>query len=936
MSDGGVLLDREMKIERANARGYDELAAINGAPVTDRPGELVEDLLAAHPEGFRQAVTTANLPLRTLDIVARPVEGARGRRAGWVLSLRDVTPVEMMQESLATANAHLRKAQQIAHIGSFEFDFTTLQTAVSADLSNILTAGHDDYNKGFSLERALALLHPDDAARVLDATREAVEAGRPIEPLEVRLLRPDGAIRQIRLEAELERAADGQPIRLVGTAQDVTDHERYARRLEGLRRIDAAIREAHSLEVIIQTALHHLHAILPCQNAGLLMLDAAEQQASVLLLDAPSAAAWPRGELFTTEQWAGLRQGDQLVLAAATDMQPGLRQAVSAGAQVWLVVPLIDRDELIGMVAAGLANAPEPEQAVIAAEVANLLAVAIRQTQLDAMVFQQALHLEQMVIERTNQLRRAKEEVEAILNNSADTILLTDQEGRVLRANLRFEAMFQQPVEMVLGQFITTLIGQPAFEPALQAALRSETVEPLELTIRRADGSGLRVEIGLSALQPDGTGVVCSLRDVTRRFRAEQALRESERQYRLLAEHTADFVTLHDTFGQLVYASPSIERALGYTTAEIAAAPQDTFFHPDDFMVLYTAAWQVIQQQQPEARVEVRMRTRSGEFIWTESRVSLVRDERGEILHVMNLSRDITERKRLEEHLHRSHHELEQRVLERTAELQTSNAELRRSKAELEALLEERERIHAQLLHSEKMSALGRLVASIAHEINNPIQAVLGCISLMQMEWAGQKRAEKIERYLTVVQTETERIATIVCRMRDFYRPAQPGLEPVSVQAVVQTVLALTNKQLQHSRIEVVCEWDETLPAVEANPDELKQVFLNLILNAVDAMPDGGVLRVASTYGRLPDDDADERTAVALTFTDEGKGIPARVLPHIFEPFFTTKNSGSGLGLSISYGIVAAHGGKITVENDPPHGATFTVLLPVAQLEGEH
>lgn len=926
VSDGVVLLNRRLGIERANARGYAELAALNGAPVTNTPGKMIEHLLAAQPGGFRQVVTTVNLPVRTLEIAARPVEGA-GRGAGWLLTLRDVTPVETMQESLATANAHLRKAQHIARIGSFDFDFTTRQTIVSPDLSGILMMERDDYNSGFTFDRALAVLHPDDQARVFTAMREVIETQQPSVQLEFRLRRADGAVRYVRVEAELECSTDGQALRLTGTVQDVTDRERYARRLEGLRAIDDAIREAHTLEDIVNTALRHLRDILPCLTAGLLLLDAAEQQTSILMLGAPSAAAGPRAALFTADQWGMLRRGADLILTAPeVDALPGLRQAVPAGFGVWLIAPLIDRDELIGMLLVGLPDLPQPEQALITGEVANLLAVAIRQAQLDEMIFQQALHLEQIVIERTNELRRVKEEVEAILNNSADAIILTDQAGCVLRANPVFEMMFQQPVETALGHSIITLFDDAAvFQAALQAALRGEPVEQFELTIQHDDGSSLRVEVGLSAFQPAGAGVVCNLRDVTRRHEAEQALRASERRFRLLAENMSDFVTLHDTAGQMVYASPSIERLFGYTTAEIATVPQAEFFHPDDFPVLFDAAMQLYQARQPEARVEIRMHPRAGEYLWAESRLSLVTDEQGEVVQILNVSRDVTERRRLEEGLRQSRDELELRVAERTAELQASNEHLRRSKAELETLLHQRERMQAQLIHTEKMMALGRLVGSIAHEINNPIQAVIGCLSLVQMEQAGAQRPEKIERYLNIVQVETERIATIVRRMRDFYRPAQPGVQPVNLHEVLQTVLELSNKQLQHSHVDVAREWDESLPAVQANPDELKQVFLNLILNAVDAMPNGGVLRLASSAAQLG-----TRSAVALEFTDTGEGIPADLLPRMFEPFFTTKNSGSGLGLSISYGIIEAHGGKITVESDPDWGTTFTILLPAA------
>ncbi|MBN1873814.1 MAG: PAS domain S-box protein [Anaerolineae bacterium] len=248
---------------------------------------------------------------------------------------------------------------------------------------------------------------------------------------------------------------------------------------------------------------------------------------------------------------------------------------------------------------------------------------------------------------------------------------------------------------------------------------------------------------------------------------------------------------------------------------------------------------------------------------------------------------------------------------------------------ELKQTLREREAAQAQLIQAEKMSALGRLAASIAHEINNPLQAVLGCMMLSQEELYGQMRREKLERHLAVAVAEVKRVSDIVHRMHDFYRQARSKLQFTDVNEVLDSVITLSSKQLQHSKVQVVCDYMEELPVIESNPDHLKQVFLNMVLNAIDAMPEGGVLQIRTVIKHSPKLFPDP--IVYIVFQDTGVGMSPEVQAHLFEPFFTTKEHGSGLGLSISYGIVEAHNGKILVESQEGKGATFTVLLPLTQ-----
>jgi two-component system NtrC family sensor kinase len=245
----------------------------------------------------------------------------------------------------------------------------------------------------------------------------------------------------------------------------------------------------------------------------------------------------------------------------------------------------------------------------------------------------------------------------------------------------------------------------------------------------------------------------------------------------------------------------------------------------------------------------------------------------------------------------------------------------------------------AQLIHAEKMAALGRLTASIAHEINNPLQAVLGCLALIHDDLAdpdldeSQRRAHT-QHDLQVAEVEIKRIADIVRRLREFYQPAHEDLRATHLQSILEDLLVLVRKQLQDSGISVELVWGQ-LPELYTNPDLLKQVFLNLVLNAIDAMPGGGTLHVRTALEQATLRNSPQPTPVArVEFSDTGAGIPPKLLSRVFEPFFTTKEHGSGLGLSISYEIVASLGGEIAVTSEVGKGTTFAVLVPMREMQG--
>jgi two-component system NtrC family sensor kinase len=233
-----------------------------------------------------------------------------------------------------------------------------------------------------------------------------------------------------------------------------------------------------------------------------------------------------------------------------------------------------------------------------------------------------------------------------------------------------------------------------------------------------------------------------------------------------------------------------------------------------------------------------------------------------------------------------------------------------------------------RILQSEKLAAIGQLAAGIMHEINNPLATIGACIAALEHRLTDDVPSDRqagMREYLQIIDKEVQRCEGIVDGLLDFSRPKGKAKGPVNVSAILEDTLFLLKHHERFKKIDVHRELAEDLPSVFANGEQLIQVFMALMLNALDAMDQGGSLTVRSSHGSVHDDE------VEVSIEDTGVGIPRAELTKIFEPFYTTKppGRGTGLGLSVCYGIVAEHGGRIEADSLPGRGSVFRVYLPV-------
>ncbi|MFQ5854199.1 MAG: GAF domain-containing protein [Anaerolineae bacterium] len=257
---------------------------------------------------------------------------------------------------------------------------------------------------------------------------------------------------------------------------------------------------------------------------------------------------------------------------------------------------------------------------------------------------------------------------------------------------------------------------------------------------------------------------------------------------------------------------------------------------------------------------------------------------------------------------------------------QRLHAETQRFAEKLERRVKERthelEEVQAQLIAAERFAAAGRLAAAIAHEINNPMQSIRSGLELLARRVPDSDDVSR--QYIDILLEEQARVSGIIQQMLDFYRPPQRGRKPTVINDVIRSVLRLI--EVNRHEVHVVTQLHPELPLVRANADQLKQVFLNLALNAIEAM---------SNKGRLTITTAGSGDDVVIKVIDEGPGIAARDIGHIFEPFYTTRPDGLGIGLSVSRSLIEAHGGAISVRSREGEGATFEIRLPASEETGD-
>lgn len=359
----------------------------------------------------------------------------------------------------------------------------------------------------------------------------------------------------------------------------------------------------------------------------------------------------------------------------------------------------------------------------------------------------------------------------------------------------------------------------------------------------------------------------------------------------------------HATLSLLDYKEKDI---LNHPVQKVLSISQDkqTELLPDEMMDKYLL-------DEILASIEGFMFPKEGEPIPISLRSSTLREDSGDVSGIVLVARDLRPTKEL------------------MAEAAMAEAE-RRKRKELQQAYDELKQLQDQLIQSEKMASLGQIAAGVAHEINNPISGIMVYLHSLAMDIENDQFDRKQAlTFLTDSKHELTRCSKIIKRLLDFSRQSQPMLAPLDLGNILDETFGILDYRAKLQNIEVVRYIDPELPPIEADSDQLKQVFLNLILNAIQAMPHGGRLTIHAAQVNDKEEITKNPKLVRIDIEDTGCGIAEENIGKLFTPFFTTKEKGEGLGLglAVAYGIIKRHGGDVRVKSSKGKGTTFSIFL---------
>lgn len=468
--------------------------------------------------------------------------------------------------------------------------------------------------------------------------------------------------------------------------------------------------------------------------------------------------------------------------------------------------------------------------------------------------------------------------------NSAVTI--TDTEKKIIYVNPAHKEMFGYEPSELIGKSSAILypsqdpsgISEKIYEAIFLVGWQGERIAV------RKNGEVFQVFEKTTAIKDKNgkeIGIVSVHDDITKRKRLEQALKESEEKYRTLIETASTAVIAVNDEGIISIYNPAAENLFEYTKKEITDKNISTLIS-EEFRAIFESGFNKEKGRDIlnfiENTTEIAGIKKSGDEFPIEVSVSKCKIE-GRLVYTFIIF-DITERKNLEQ----------------------------------------------QLLQSAKLAAVGELVSGVTHEVNNPLAVVLGYSEMLLQEYDEDEELSKIIR---IIYNESERARKVIHNLLSFARQHKPDKEPCYLNDIIENTLSLADYELRKHNVTVEKNYDEKLSMINADPNQLQQVFLNLIINAQHAISefkDSGNIKISTSL--TPDSRYNQ-----ICVEDDGPGIPDKVKEKIFDPFFTTKpvGKGTGLGLSVSFGIIDKHSGEMSVESVEGKGTKFYIKIPVQE-----
>ena len=485
-------------------------------------------------------------------------------------------------------------------------------------------------------------------------------------------------------------------------------------------------------------------------------------------------------------------------------------------------------------------------------------------------------------------LRESEEKYRNLFERVRHGLFISAKEGHFLDCNQAMWGLlgYQDKEEFLKIDIVKDLYVNPEDRKTfMELVEKLGFIKDFEVEFKKKNGERITVLLTATAKR-DEKGTIIGYEglniDITDRKKMEKELKEANDFLMNLIESSVDGIIVTDMKGDILIFNKGAEDLLGYKSEEVVGKMNIRSIYQ-----LGVAKEVMEKLRSPDfggigklTSLPIFHRRKDGVMIEGDLSASLIYNEKGNEIASVGIFKDLRERLKMERELRE---------------------------------------IQQALLQSEKLAAMGRLTSQVAHELNNPIYGIMNTLELLKTEIPPENKRRRI---LELSLSEIQRLSEMLRNMLSFSKPEEEKRRPVKIDELIEGILLVMEKQMKESNIQVEASFDSDIPEVMASTNQMRQVMLNILKNAKEAMPKGGTLSVRT---------AREGNKILITTQDTGIGIPEEIRDKIFEAFFTTKQKvkGVGLGLSVCYGIIKDHGGEIKVESEEGKGTTFTISLPI-------
>ncbi len=837
------------------------------------------------PLDFECRILRADGSVRWIWVQAKPRLNDRGEVVLMAGVVKDVTDRKRMEESLKKNEALLRETQEISKTGGWELDVATGRIVWTEEIYRIYGVTKD-YDPN-DVRRGLSFYHPDDRPLLKKALRDAREKGIPYD-LELKFRNTKGEDRWVRTMAR-PVIEDGRVIRLTGNLMDITERKRAELNLRENRQLTQALIENMIAAVYFKDTGGHIT----------FLNHRTEQDFHI-----------PREKLL------GKKISDLLPPEIAGPIEEKDREVIRSGQS-------LEMEEFIRFDDGGHWFLTNKFPIRDAAE--HIIGIGVMSRDITARKLAE------------QRLRASEERFRIMADSSPLVIWVMNARGGIEFVNCTFREFFGVEMDQLVGAKWQPLVHPDDVDSYLGAYMRAvEEQKPFhaQARLRRADGAWRWIEsFGAPWISPGGKfmGYVGSSLDITERVKsdmnlrtyrdrledmvrertrelevsgeklkqeiverrkAEDAIRRSEEQYRLVVENANEGIVIaQDGVFRLV--NPKLAEILGYSQEELISKHFTHFVHPEDRQMVVDRHRQRMMGGEMPNLYPFRVIDGEGKIKWLE--INAVKISWNGRPATLNFLTDITRRIRMEE---------------------------------------DRKKMEAQLSQTQKIEALGTFAGGIAHDLNNILYPI---IINIEMLLADTEEGSDIHDTLKQILGAAYRQRDLVKQILAFSRGSEQKMKPVRVGPLLQETFSLLRSSLP-STIELRSHIDAVPDTVMGDPTQIQQIILNLSKNAAESLDaQKGVVEVGLTRTRLdpvePFQSLKQGDYLKLTVRDNGRGIPPRIIDRLFEPFFTTKEVGKGIGmgLPVAHGIAKKLGGSITVDSEPGKGSIFTVYLPAVE-----